>query len=357
MRLQLTIAAAVGALIALAGSARGQSDFSAKLQVYADDDHTTVVSPVVHAQAEVTDDDQVSLGYLADVVTSASVDVVSQASPTTVHDVRHQVSVGETHTMGSLIASAGYTFSTEEDYLSHGLALGASKGFFDKDTTIALGYALSLDTVGRSGDHNFARDLTVHAGTLAYTQILSKRLVAQVSYELAYAAGYQASAYRYVPIGDPGDPPMAAVPETDPDTRVRHAAVIGANYFLPRDSSVQADYRIYHDTWGITSHTFGARYYVSLTDKVELRLRSRLYLQNGAAFYQASYDRFMRYMTADRELSPLWSETLGAKLTVALSERLEGEAKLDAFYYHYDDFPALASRLGVNVGLGLELHY
>lgn len=355
MRLQLiTVAAAV---VVHAGAARAQSDFTAKLQVYADDDHTTVVSPVVHASAEVSDDDTIALGYLADVVTSASIDVVSQASATTIHDVRHQVAASESHTFGSLTADAGYTYATENDYQAHTLSLGASKGLFDKDTTIALGYALELDTVGRSGDHNFSKGLTVHAGTLSLTQILTKRFVVQASYELGYAQGYQASAYRYVPVMDDNDVPMGYVPETDPDTRFRHAGVVGMNWFLPKDSSIQADYRLYHDTWGITSHTIGARYYVNFGDRVELRLRSRFYVQNGASFYQARYDTFMKYMTADRELSPLWSETVGAKLTVGFTDRLEGEAKLDGFYYRYSDFPALASRLGVNVGLGLELHY
>jgi hypothetical protein len=328
------------------------------LQVYTDDDHTTVVSPVVHASAEVGDNDTVTLGYLADVVTSASIDVVSQASATTIHDVRHQVSASEAHTFGSVTATGGYTYATENDYQAHSLSLGASKALNDKNTTIAVGYALELDRVGRAEDRNFGESLTVNSGTISLTQVVTKRVVAQVGYELGYAAGYQASAYRYVPVmGDTGAPPMAYVPETDPDTRFRHAGVVGVNWFLPRDSSLQADYRLYHDTWGITSHTIGARYYINLGDSVELRLRSRFYVQNGASFYQSRYDGFMKYMTADRELSPLWSETLGAKLTYAFTDRFEGEAKLDGFYYHYSDFPALATRLGVNVGLGLELHY
>ena len=33
------------------------------------------------------------------------------------------------------------------------------------------------------------------------------------------------------------------------------------------------------------------------------------------------------------------------------------EGKVDLFYYHYSDFPALASRTGANVGLGVALTY
>jgi hypothetical protein len=133
--------------------------------------------------------------------------------------------------------------------------------------------------------------------------------------------------------------------------------VLAANHAVGRDSSVQADYRLYHDTWGITSHTLGARYFVTLSRRVELRLRQRFYLQDGADFYRSSYAMPAKFIVYDRELSPLWSETLGGKLAYRISDRVETELKLDLFYYRYSDSPALASRLGVNGGLGIALTY
>ena len=120
---------------------------------------------------------------------------------------------------------------------------------------------------------------------------------------------------------------------------------------------MQGDYRLYRDTWGITSHTLGARYFVELTRKLELRLRERLYTQSGASFYQSLYTMPAKYITFDRELSPLWSETIGAKLAYRFSDSVEGELKLDAFYYAYADFAPLASRTGANVGAGIALTY
>jgi hypothetical protein len=292
------------------------------------------------------------------VITSASIDVVTQASKATIHDTRHQVSAGGSQIFDATTVRGGYSYSRENDYQSHTLSVGVSQELFDKNTTIAAGYGVSLNNVGRADDENFSKSLTVNTGSVTWTQIITPRLLGQLTYELGYSSGYQASPYRFVPIRASLDAtPTLWVPETDPDSRVRHAVVIGLNRAVGEASSVQFDYRFYRDTWGITSHTIGARYYVNFGDRVELRLRSRFYFQNGASFYQSRYDGFMKYMTADRELSPLWSETLGAKLTFAFTDRLEGEAKLDGFYYRYSDFPALASRLGVNVGLGLELHY
>jgi Protein of unknown function (DUF3570) len=203
----------------------------------------------------------------------------------------------------------------------------------------------------------FARDLTVHAVSASWTQVISKRAITQVTYELGHADGFQASPYRFVPVRMSVDAtPDYWVAETDPETRWRHALVLAANYAIG-EGSIQGDYRLYRDTWGITSHTIGARYFVALSRNLELRLRHRFYVQNGASFYRASYAATSAYMTIDRELSPLWSETLGAKLAYAFSSHVEAEAKFDLFYFRYQDFPSLASRVGTNAGLGVTLTY
>jgi len=64
-----------------------------------------------------------------------------------------------------------------------------------------------------------------------------------------------------------------------------------------------------------------------------------------------------QYMAFDRELSSLWSETFGAKLSYLFTPHLEGELKVDLFYYSYAEFLPLASRTGTNAGLGLALTY
>jgi hypothetical protein len=356
MRMQL--ARVITVLVLLAVPARGDTGFGSKVQVYTDSDHTTVISPVVDAQADVTPDTNVSAGYLVDAVSSASVDVVSQASPITFHDTRHQVSLGMSHVFDTVTPRLGYSFSTEHDYLSHTINANVSKDLDDKNTQLAVGYSLSINRVGRAHDENFSRALTNHHIAVSWTQTVSPKLVTQVTYELGYSDGYQASPYRFVPIRQTADAaPEFWVPETDPDTRWRHALVGGANLAVGEASSLQGDYRIYFDTWGVTSHTIGARYFAALSKHVELRLRERFYMQGAASFYQSVYMAPAKYIVYDRELGPLWSETLGAKLVLGLSDCVEGEIKLDGFYYSYSDFVPLKSRTGANVGIGVSLTY
>ena len=356
MQLRRTHALLVVALAAL--PARADTGFTSKVQVYTDSDHTTVISPVVEAAADVTNDTSVSLGYLVDAVSSASVDVVSQASPNAMHDTRHQVSTGLTHVFNTVTVGLNYSLSMEHDYLSHTVGAQVSKDLFEKNSTVALGYGVSINTVGRSGDENFARSLDEHHLQLSWTQIMTPRYALQFTYELGYDAGYQASPYRFVPIRQSADAvPDVWVPETDPDSRVRNAFVIAANHAVGTTDSIQGDYRFYFDDWGIQSHTIGARYFTKLGKDVELRLRERFYTQNGASFYQSIYMAPAKYTTFDRELSPLWSETFGGKLMYAFTPHLEGELKLDLFYYSYSDFLPLQSRTGANIGSGVTLTY
>ncbi len=353
----MQLRAAIVVLLA-AGAAHADTGFSSKIQVYADSDHTTVVSPVVEAHADVTNDTSVNVGYLVDAVSSASVDLVSQASPRTMHDTRHEVSLGASHVWDLLTLAGGYSFSKENDYLSHTIGGSLTRELDDKNTTLALGYGVSLNTVGRSGDSNFARDMTNHHLSLTWTQLVNPRLVTQVVYELGYSNGYQASPYRFVPVRmDVNSAPEFWVPETDPNTRLRHSFVVGANHAVGLASSIQGDYRFYIDDWGISAHTFGARYFVHLTKDLELRLRERFFIQTGASFYEKVYTTAMTYMAYDRELSALWSETIGAKLMYAFTDRLSAEFKLDVFYYYYENFAPLLDRGGANVGVGLDLTY
>jgi hypothetical protein len=338
--------------------AHADTEFVSKVQIYADSDHTQVVSPTVQAKSDVAAGTNVSVGYLVDAVSSASVDVVSQASPRTIHDTRHQASTGLSQQLGDFNLRGSYSFSRENDYLSHTLDVGLQDDLNDKNTTLGIGYGVSLDTVSRANDMNFARGLTVHRLAASWTQTFNPRLIGQATYELTYADGYQASPYRFVPVRMSLDSaPDLWVPETDPNTRWRHAIVVGANQAVGEASSVQGDYRIYRDTWGITSHTFGARYFAKLSKKVELRLRERFYVQDGASFYQSLYQTTAKYIVYDRELSALWSNTVGAKLMYAFTDRLSGEFKIDAFYYYYEDFAPLLDRGGANIGIGLDLTY
>jgi hypothetical protein len=354
MRLQLRRAAVAGALAWLwASTAAAQTQVTSRLQVYVDNDATQVVSPLVRATTEVART-QLSAGCLVDVVTSASVDVVSQASKTTIHDVRTEPWVDVSRAFGRTKVSAGYVYSRERDYTSNGAAAGLERAFFDNNTTLALSYRLSLNDVGRAGDPNFSRGLTTHALGASWAQVVTPVLLLQAAYELGYGAGFFASPYRFVPVvALAGASATTWVPETDPEHRLRQAVLLTVSRHVFSDSAIQADYRFYFDDWGMTSHTVEARYLVNLPRGFELRLRERFYVQSKASFYEESYPQIMRYMTFDKELGALWTELLGARAAWRAGAFVL-EAKVDVFRFRYLDFAPLAARSGANVGVGVS---
>ncbi|HZS38852.1 MAG TPA: DUF3570 domain-containing protein, partial [Polyangia bacterium] len=258
--------------------------------------------------------------------------------------------------------SGAYIFSTEHDYTSHNVAFGVAQDLFQRNTTLAFGYSLSLNDVGRTGDRAFHRSLDVHNLDASWTQVLRRSTVAQLSYTFQYDSGYQASPYRFVRIETMDlQQTELKVPETDPLERFRHAIVAGLNQHVGQGSSVQADYRIYFDSWGLIAHTLQLRYFVTFGD-FTVRLRERFYYQSGANFFRSHYtlDNLQPFVTADRELSTFWSNVAGIKLSwrlPVLDRALTAEVKADVFYFYYIDFALLSSRVGADLEGGLSLAF
>jgi len=335
--------------------------FVVKTQIYTDSDHTTVVSPLVALSRDAWRGGTLSASYVADAVSSASIDVVSNATKK-MTDYRSEITAGLSQKLRASTLSGSYIYSRENDYESHNLALGFSQDLFERNSTLSLGYSFAYNAVGRTGDQLFHKTLYVHGVGASWTQVFTRKTIGQLSYSFSYNDGYQASPYRFVCVTDtdclPGDFKYK-VPETDPLQRFRHAFVAGVNQHVGEDSAFQADYRLYFDNWGIVAHTIQVRYFITWKD-VTLRLRERFYYQNAASFFRSRYTAQQPFMTADRELSTFWSNVAGFKVSWRLPwvhRALAVEAKTDIFYFNYIDFLPLPYRVGGNVELGMNVIY
>ena len=345
--------------LAWAGVATADDSFTAKTQVYADSDHTTVVSPTVAISKDAWRGGTLSAAYVADAVSSASIDVVSNATKH-MNDFRSEITGAVAQKWRNTTFAGSYIYSTEHDYSSNNVGLGVAQDFFQRSTTLAIGWTLSENEVRRVGDQAFHRHLLVTGLALAWTQTLSPKLIGQLSYTFTYNDGFQSSPYRFVPVSvDDGLTVQFKVPETMPSLRYRHAAVVALNRHLFTDSALQGDYRFYADSWGMKAHTVQLRYLVSWKD-VTLRIRERIYFQNKVSFYEPHYATPQAYMTTDRESSTLLSNLVGAKVSWRLPiarRSVELEAKGDFLYIHYYDYPLLPYRVGGTGELGVNVLY
>jgi len=91
--------------------------------------------------------------YYVDMVTSASIDVVTTASPYT--EERKQWSLGLDYLRGNTTMRVNYVSSVESDYDGETISFSVSQDMFGDLTTLTLGYALGNDLVRRSDDPGF----------------------------------------------------------------------------------------------------------------------------------------------------------------------------------------------------------
>ena len=343
--------------------------------VRTDSDHTLVVSPRAHAEKQIGDATTADVSYAADIWTSASIDIrVSASLPVT--EERDELDFALSHQFEDVTLSGSYRFSMENDYESHGASAGASLNLADNNATLAVnGYAF-LDSVGKSGDARFGRDLATLGTRVSFTQVFDPKMLGQVTYELSHLDGYQASPYRYVGIGGTGYGcvgAMQCLPEHEPDSRMRHAFALLLRRALSDEFSLGGNYRFYVDSWGLTSNTFSVELgFVPDTD-TSLALRYRFYTQGDVRFYKPIYGLPMvpggpivlpspdDFTTRDREQSAMHDHRIGLDLQQKVPVGGDQGATLivnggvGADFYSYDHFVGLKSSRALELTFAVTL--
>jgi hypothetical protein len=353
-------------LVCMPGVA-GADSVSSAVYIRSDTDSTLVVSPRVHAAKRLGEPTQVDISYAADIWTSASIDIRTSASlPVT--EQRNELDAALSHQLDRLTLSGSYRYSVENDYNSNGATAGATLDLADKNSTLAANVYGFQDTVGRSGDKFFSRDLTTLGARVSFTQVFDANTLGQLTYELVRLQGYQSSPYRFVGSG-PGATgygcmgALQCLPEHQPDLRTRHAAAILLRRGLSDDISLGGNYRFYIDDWGQTSHMLAAQLGWVPDASTLLTLRYRYYTQTGVGFYARVYrtsPSIATFTTRDREQSPLHDHRIAFDVQKRTSigdkdTALVLNAGVAGDFYSYDDFVGLSAVSALEVTLAVTL--
>ena len=248
--------------------------------------------------------------YYVDMVSSASIDVVTTASPYT--EERTQWSLGMDYLRGSTTMRVGYTSSEESDFDANTFSFSVSQDMFGDLTTLTLSYALGDDLVRKADDDAFERPLDRQVFGVGLTQILTRKLIATLNVETVTEEGYLNNPYRVVRYADPtAELGYRFEGEHYPNTRTGTAVGLRARYFLPYRAALEAEYRFYTDTWDIESDTAAVSYIHPWGDWT-FTGKYRWYDQTGAHFYRDLFARSeeTNFRGRDKELSPLTSDTL-----------------------------------------------
>lgn len=383
MRLQLTRPLLVLVPLAVATSARADGDWRLALDalVYDDTDNVTTFSPRLSLRRHL-DADGSSIGAytLLDVVSAASVDVVSQATPGFL-EARTEAGVDASAAFeGDHLASVSYRFSIEPDYMSHGGRISLRSRLGTPDSVLSVAYGLTGDVVGRSGTpwSSFSPNLFTHAAEISLTQTLGPETVLRGVYALTLQHGYLEKPYRHVPLFDAavldalarngerltlesfdGFRLPARPPESVPDLRVGHALGVRALLSIgPIEGSVRADYQFFFDDWGMTAHAVELALTGTATTGLRLVGYGRFYAQTAVSFWRRTYgvtdvDSVPVFRTLDRDLSSYHALTGGLRVEWEVDD-VGGYLDGALTWTQYDDFLFLDERIALLGQVGVR---
>jgi len=291
--------------------------------------------------------------YYVDMISSASIDVITTASPYT--EERTQWSLGMDYLLGNTTMRVNYVSSEESDYDASTFSFSVSQDMFGDLTTLTLGYALGDDLVRRSDDLTFEQTLDKQIYSIGLTQILTRNLISTLNFETITDEGYLNNPYRSVRYFDlTSAVGYSFEPELYPNTRTSNAIGIRARYFLPYRAAIEGEYRYFNDTWDIKGHTAALTYIHPWRD-FTFTGKFRYHDQTGAHFYSDLFphSEATNFRGRDKELSPLQSYTF--KLQAAYEflnddgndwgflKKGKVTASLSMLHIDYDDFSDLTA--------------
>ncbi len=347
MRIHLCIAAFAIASFALpVRSAVLPEDRADLLYHRYDGGGVTVDGPSLLVRKNFAEKYSVAANYYVDMVSSASIDVITTASP--YKETRTQASLGFDLLQEKTRYSLNVTNSDENDYTANTVSFDISQDMFGDLTTLSIGFSRGWDQVRRNGDPGFEEPVDRLNYRFGLTQVLTPALIMGFAFELITDEGFLNNPYRSVRYLDPDNPAgYAFEPEVYPGTRTSNAASISARYFLPYRAAVHGEYRYFSDSWGVDANTVQIGYTQPWSERWIFEVGYRWYGQSAADFYSDLFSRpnAQNFMGRDKELSTFTSNMINLGVTYELPSfdwRFLKKSTLNFFYdrsfFKYDDF-------------------
>jgi hypothetical protein len=245
--------------------------------------------------------------YYADIVSNASIDVVTTASP--YRETRNEFGVVADYAVRDALITLSAARSTEPDYVADTYNLDVTQEVFAAMTSVSLGFTYGSDDVGRK-DVGFFDSAKHWRYRLGVTQILSPRWLASANFEVVSDDGYLGNPYRVALVFG------AAVPERVPSTRSSRALRVRVIGEVAPGWSVGGAYRYFWDNWDITAHTFDLGVSRRFGEAWLVDAYVRAYRQaDSALFYSDNATTETLYVSRNRQLSEFDSTAIGTKAT------------------------------------------
>jgi hypothetical protein len=273
----------------------------------------TVDGPSVLVRKNIAETVSISANYYVDHVSSASIDVVTQASPMGFQEDRTQKSLSVDYLgSGGWLYTVGYINSNEPDYIANTYTADVSQDFFGDLTNLSMGFSYGDDTVKKARDPNFKESSFRYQYRISISQIITPELLLALSWENIISDGYLHSPYRSDFFLSSLNQRIAEE-DSYPKTHDSDAFALRALYYLPYRAALKAEAKHYTDDWGMKANSFELGYTHPLPKGLMLDLHARYYKQDKAYFYYdlLPYADAYEFHARDKALSTFNSRTLG----------------------------------------------
>ena len=299
----------------------------------------TASGPALLVRKSIADTVSLTGTYYVDMVSNASIDVVTTASP--FKETRTAYGLGLNYAVRETLITVVGASSHEPDYVANALNIDLAQDVFGGMTTIALGFSKGQDDVGKR-DVGFFDNATHWRYRLGATQILSPTWLAAVNFEAVSDEGYLGSPYRVARVFG------AYVPESVPRTRSSRALQLRAVGDLGEKNVALGIYRYYWDTWGLSAHTVELGYGRYFGQDWMLNAFVRYHAQQDASFYSDNATADTEYVTRNRQLSTFNDTGVGATITYTAvkpggSYAVNLTGGVEALRFNYSDFTDIRS--------------
>lgn len=270
--------------------------------------------------------------------------------------------------------ATGLNASFESDFTSFSGSAAVSRDFNNKNTTLSYGGSLELNFINPKGLPKELQPITSQpSGEVeaqrrvaleligGVTQVMTRHWLTQFNASLGYSSGYHTDPYKVVSILD-GNGVVTGdqyVGEARPTTRTRTSLYWQHKVHLNEDV-IDASYRWYRDSWGITAQTLDLRYRIEthLAGGLYLEPHWRGYRQSAADFYRpwlnsgtdytTGVGAAVPYASADPRLAALTGTTVGLKLGLPLANHREIGLRLESYLQTVDQPSAIPAGIGTD---------
>jgi hypothetical protein len=303
------------------------------------DEELSVIEPIFVVDYNITDRLGIWLLGSADLVSSASIDRLSNFPEQSgaSGDYYYGADLGLNYELSPKTRIGGFVSgSTEYDYNSFGAGTSIARDFANKNTTLSLavnGFRDTIDIIRFDGAENEGTDERwTGTATAGWYQVIDPKTHGELSATFTLQSGFLETAYNAVVVENQALPPnpyldnMARgleVTEELPGQRWRGSLQGRIRRQLWSGTALELGGRYYADDWGLSAITAEPALYQRIfTDALQLRLRYRFTAQEATRYYQDHFVNVGRYRTQDSDLADWNAHTAGARFEWSITESL-----------------------------------